>query len=290
MNCPELTVDRWNVSEEEYRAYPALNFHTLANFKKDPRLWREGFFNDIEENDAMRFGTAMHARLLEGLDAYKKKIAVFYAPRNPNTSERFGATTKAFKEEKAAFLAANVGKTVIDEDDERTIERLLDAFRFHPVAPALLGRKHKTTELAIKCKVTVCDCDKHLKGRIDCYSDAGLVDIKTTQQLLDASGRDRFRYAVYDYGYILQLAFYNVLLNSATNVVGFVPWWLVALEKSEPYRVAVYRIAPNVQESAVRVVWNWLEAFVKAEMAGIYESRCDAVQLIDQYNPEKDLL
>lgn len=290
MNCPKLQGDRWNVSEADYRAYDALNFHTLANFKRDPRLWQEGYFDDLEETDAMRFGTAAHARILEGDEAYKAKIAVFYPPVNDKTGEIFGATTKAYKEAKAAFLEGNAGKTIISADDERIIDTLVDALRFHPIASSVFGKRHKETELAIKCSVEICGEPIELKGRIDCYSDAGIVDVKTTQQLTDASGRDRFRYTIYDYNYILQLAFYNLLIQEAYRVPELLPWWIVALEKTEPYRIGVYRIAENVQTSAIGVLWNWLESFVTAKKTATYESRFDTVQLIDNYTAGKDLM
>lgn len=286
IELPEITPD-WTPTESEYRAYNALNFHTLANFHRDARAFKAGFFDAQEESDAMRFGTALHARILEP-GAYLEKVAIFSPPVNDKTGEAFGATTKAYKEAAATFAAANVGKTIITKSDDETVDALVEAFNFHPVAPVVMGKKWRFTEVAIKGALDVNGDEIEVKGKIDAYTDAGLVDLKTTGQIADASGRDRFRYAVYDYYYILQLAFYKLLLTRFLDVPTCCPCWLVALEKQEPRRVAVYRVADDVVDKGVQVVWSWLTAYVNAQKSGVFESRFDAVQLIDSYIPERD--
>lgn len=286
LELPQITPN-WTPTAQEYRAYKALNFHTLANFHRDPRAFKAGFFDAQEESDAMRFGAALHARILEPT-AFDDKVAVFSPPVNPKTGAAYGTTTNAYKDAAATFAASNAGKTIINAADAATIDALVEAFNFHPIAPRVMGKQWRVTELSVKGVIDVDGNEIELKGRVDAYTDAGIVDIKTTTVLSDASGRDRFRYAVYDYHYILQLAFYKLLLTRFLDVPAAVPCWLIAFEKQEPRRVAVYKIADNVIDDATRVLWSWLRAYVTAEKSGVYESRFDAVQLIDRYTSELD--
>lgn len=279
----------WTVSEEDYRAYPALNFHSLANFHRDPRAWKDGFFEQKEETDAMRFGTALHARILEGESVYEDKVGVFLPPINEKTGEPYGSGTKTFKEAYLEFLKDNAGKTIISREDSKIIEKLAESFFFHPTAARILGeRDFRHTEMAVKGIWEVGGTNVEVKGRIDCYSDMGLVDVKTTSNLDDTSGRDRFRYAIYDFKYLVQLGFYHRLLTDCLGAP-YVPCWIVAFERNEPHRIAVYKIDSEVIEKARNVAWKWIEDYVNAGKTDYYESRFDSIQLIDSYNDLKDL-
>lgn len=279
----------WLATEEEYRADESVNFHTLADFHRDPRAWLAGHFDQKEETDAMRFGTALHARILEGDAAFGSKVAIFDPPINAKTGEPFGTATKAYKDALADFMATSVGKTPITKGDAELVDVLEESFRFHPVAPSILGREWRETELNVKGEYEIDGEPVAVKGRLDCVSDAGLVDLKTTAQLAGYDGRDRFRYACYDFGYIAQLGFYHRLLTDFCGAPPTTPCWLIALEKTAPNRVAVYRLSQEVVEKARGVVWSWLCEYVRARRTNIFESRFDSVQLIDRYDAERDL-
>ena len=286
-DVPAAVSFDWNVSEQEYRDYPALNFHTLAAFHRDPRAFSEGFFDQIEETEPMRFGTALHALVLQGEEAYANKIAVFSEPVNPKTGEAYGATTKTYSEARSAFEALNSGKLVISSSADETVRKLYAEFLFHPVAPAVLNGKWGESERPVKGTLELDGKEIAVKGLIDRYSSAGLVEVKTTAALDDASGRDKFRYAVYDYKYLLQLAFYHLLLTECLGAP-YAPCWIVAFERNPPNRVAVYRISADVIDKARDVVKNWLREYVDAKETKYYPSRFEDVQNIDFYNPDKD--
>lgn len=276
----------WNCTERAYRADEALNFHKLAQFHRDPRAFREGFFTDESETDAMRFGTALHCKLLTP-DEYASSIAIFNPPVNPKTDEPYGATTKTYTEARNAFLAENSTKLIISMSDAILIERLSNEFNLHPIAPKLF-KGFLSTEQAVRgeLKTSLGDAIK-VKGRIDAYTASGLIDLKTTATLDDASGRDRFRYTIYDYKYLVQLAFYHKILTDSYGAP-FVPCWLVVFEKNPPNRVAVYAPTREVIESARQTVDAWLCAWSEANVSNEYRSRYDSLQIIDGYDPMKD--
>ena len=281
----------WSIDRDSYFADKTrLNFHSLLDFKRDPKAYREGFFDLREETDAMKFGTALHALLLQGEKVYKDEVAAFVPPVNPKTGEPYGPTTNATKEARAAFESANKGKTIITAAEAELIERLNNEFNFHPLAPSVLGRADWA-----KSEIPVCGSiplkegrSIAVKGMVDRYSEAGLIDLKTTAQIDDGSGRDRFRYAIYDYKYLIQLGFYHLILTECYGAP-FVPCWIIAVEKNAPNRVAVYAIAADVVQKARDVARSWLEDFDYSSSNDVYESPYDSLQIITQYSADRDL-
>lgn len=287
VNLPKISRD-WTPTDSEYRSYNALNFHTLADFHRDPRAWKDGAF-DQEPNAAMMFGTAFHSAILEPL-TFNDRVAVFAPPVNSKTGEPFGVATKAYKDAAAAFETENAGKIAITTAEMATIDAMEDSIRLHPIAFKILrGRRFALNELAIKGELEVDGDMLPVKAKIDVYNDSGLVDLKTTAQLCDASGRERFRAACYDYKYILQIAYYKLLLVKLYGVPETLHCYFVAAETTAPYRVAVYHIADDVVSSATLVIWAWLSEYAAALRSNVYTSKFDAIQIIDKYNADRDI-
>ena len=265
------------MTDEEYRNDPALNFHTLVKFHSDPKVFKEYAIPDVE-TDAMKFGTAFHAKLLTP-EVYAKNVHVFHAPINPKTGEPYGSNTKAYREVYDALAAKSA--YLISDDEEKTIDHMMQEYYLHPVAPKVLANV-KATEYAVKASIETPLGEVACKGRIDAITDMGIVDIKTTSNFDDATGRERFRYSIYDYKYIVQLAFYRRLLGTDEKC------WIIAFEKNIPYRVAVFSIADDVIEKANTVIDSWLYQWLLAER-GEYKSKYDDLIVVDQYDPLKDM-
>lgn len=284
----DSSVDYWSIDR--------LNFHTLADFHRDPKLFKAGFFKDKEPTPAMMFGSALHCKLLQPKE-FGDKYALFDPPINPKTGEAFGASTKTYAEALAACAKENAGKSLISSAEYELINRMVDEFFFHPVAPLLFDNDNDdATEIAdveqtIIGSLSFDGTAEHavdVKGRVDAYSStSGLIDVKTTASLDDCTGKDRFRFAVYDYKYLPQLAFYHRILRESYGAP-YVPVWLVVFEVNEPNRVAVYTPTVETLEKAYRVVDVWLEQWVDAKQRGTYASKYDDVQIIDAYIAERD--
>ena len=274
-----------NVSEQEYRNDPRLNFHTLLKFQRDPKAFHEGYFNDDEVTDAMRFGTALHMRILEP-EKWIDNIAVYQAPINEKTGLPYGATTKTAIEFKQGFMEANAGKTIISGEDFDIIKFLAVKIKEHQLASCLLNNK-----IAVEQAIFANLLGVEVKGKIDALTESGLVDLKTTASLDDAFGRDKFIRAIYDYKYIVQLAFYEMILEEQSDKLdGPIPCWILAFEKQSPNRIAVYKIDDDVILSAKHVVATWLSRWKQAQDTGFYTSKYyNDIQIIDKYDWSKDL-
>lgn len=212
-----------------------LSSHALAEFRKNPQLYRKkqlGLVQD-RERPAYAVGRAVHCRVLEGAVVFARRYAVG-GPINPKTGRSFGTDTKAYQE----WLAA-LGKPAVSEDVAALCESLAEAVRAHDAARELFaaGRAEgvvRATYGGLPCQI-----------RIDWTNpDRGIVDLKSIDDL------DWFEMQARSFGYVHQLAFYRAVLGIASGLQ--VPVHIVAVEKQEPFRVGVWRLSDQVLDAAAR--------------------------------------
>jgi len=218
-------------SADVYHAQAArfLSSHRLAEFRRDPLLFRKKELGLVKEEDrpAYLIGRAAHALILEGREAYENQYA-FGGPINPKTGEPFGSRTKAFQE-----WAEAQGKPVLSDEQVALIENMHAAVYAHEHAAAFLA--DGVAEGVGRAEY----CGVACQARFDWLSPArGIVDLKTCDCLDWLQGDAR------SYGYVHQLSFYRSLLTCVSGVV--VPVHLIAVEKREPFRCGVWRMGEDV--------------------------------------------
>jgi hypothetical protein len=215
---------------EEYHAKAGeyLSSHQLLDFMACPWLYRKKQLGLVEDIDtpAMLVGRAAHVRILEGRDAYESRFA-FGGPINPKTNKPFGSKTKAFAE-----WAEGQGKPVLSHDNIELIEQMASGVAMNDEAVDLLlyGRSEGVIRTTY--------CDTPCQSRLDwVHPHRGIVDLKTTADLTWFENDARRR------RYHNQLAFYQAVL---AQVIGqFPPVYLIAVEKTEPFRCGVWRVGDN---------------------------------------------
>lgn len=74
----------WNVTEEEYRADPAISYSTLSRFEREG--WRNigNLFTRIETS-SLTFGSAVDCLLTDGEDAFRERFFVADFPNIPDS-------------------------------------------------------------------------------------------------------------------------------------------------------------------------------------------------------------
>ncbi len=228
-----LAIDLGVLSAEPAEEYHAkagqyLSSHQLLDFMACPWLYRKKQLGLIGDADtpAMLVGRAAHVRILEGRDAYESQFA-FGGPINPKTNKPFGSTTKAFAE-----WAEAQGKPVLSNDNVELIEQMASGVAMNDEAVDLLlyGRSEGVIRTTY--------CDAPCQARLDwVHPHRGVVDLKTTADLTWFENDARRR------RYQNQLAFYQAVL---AQVIGqFPPVYLIAVEKTEPFRCGVWRVGDN---------------------------------------------
>lgn len=230
------TVD---LTEAEYdtRRKTHETAHSFAQFRRCPALYkldRDGKL-PAKDSEIFAFGRAFHVLSLFGLMPYKSAYAIG-GPVNEKTGRPYGSETKAFAE-----WAATQGKPVLTLEQDKTLLEMNAATRKHPFASALLAPTETNhAEVAVEADLYGHRC----QSRIDWVSELMdcIADLKTTSNI------ERFEWDCKDYGYAQQLAFYRDICAKA----GWRPakCYLVAVEKSMPYRVGVWEISSETLERA----------------------------------------
>jgi hypothetical protein len=212
-----------------------LSSHALAEFRKNPLLYRRKQLGLVHEEERAAFviGRAAHCRVLEGDEEFHRRFAIG-GPVNPKTGKPYGQDTKAFAE-----WAQAVGKPAISQDTAELCERLTLAVREHDAATALLSAG--TAEGVVRAEYGGLPC----QIRIDwAHPERGIVDLKTIDNL------DYLELQARSFGYAHQLAFYRALLGQAAGRMPEVH--IIAVEKVEPFRVGVWRFSDQVLDAAAR--------------------------------------
>ena len=242
--CIDIPADEYHQATKDNK-FPSS--HRLNLFRKCPALYIKHVTGEIVEGDTEAFmlGRATHSYIIEGKDAFYRDYCVASGPINPKTGEQFGRMTKAYKD-----WAAAQEKPIVNTEDLKIISKMNDAVHSHLKAVELL--KYGFAESTIRTKFG----DEPVQVRMDWYDPERniLVDLKTCNDV------DRFCFDVRDFGYIHQLAFYAEAVRLArcactslnpTHPKNLPECWLIAVEKREPYRVAVYQITDSTLDDAI---------------------------------------
>lgn len=212
------------MTQEEYRAYPAISRSDLFKLKKSPLHYKYATEHHEEPTPALNFGSAAHKFILERED-FDTEFAIA-----PNVDKR----TKEGKAIFAEFQEKAEGKTVISIDDFEKIKEMAKAVEEHPIASELIKGQHEVSlfwtdeQTGEECKV-----------RPDCIHDgdgkAIIVDYKTTASVEDGA----FEKSCRKYGYKLQSGMYREgYFQNFFEDAGFA---FIAQEKEAPYAVRVYQ-------------------------------------------------
>ncbi len=208
---------------EKYLALPGDSSSSLRLMLKSPLHYKSAKTSPREETKALKIGRFGHTMILEG-DRALLDCAVWRNDKDGQPRRRAG-------KEWEAFVEANQGKTILNESEYTDVLRMRDAARAHPVAAPLLngpGRNELSIKWAHERTGRAC------KSRLDRVIDGCVVDIKTTR---DPSPR-KFGRDVFDFGYLLQAAFY--VDAAAAAGLGECAFRIVAVQNCEPFDCVVH--------------------------------------------------
>ena len=225
--------------KDNYYSRDAISASLLKSVIKQSAVHAEERMKPTEGTPATRLGTAFHASILEP-ENWSDLIAV-----SPACDRR----TKVGKEVYADFLKTSANKTIITPDQDQLIAGMLQSARAHPEVLRLFEECY-SIEFQTFFDIDGIDC----KAMIDmCHENGTIVDVKTTQ---DASP-ESFKKASANWLYHLQLAWYA----NAMGIVGDdknisekkdfskVNAYIIAVESSAPFAVAVYKFSTEALES-----------------------------------------
>ena len=231
-----------NESIQAYHANSAISHSKLECYRRRPALYFKKYVTKTlaqpEESTAFRLGSAVHCAVLE-----EKEFAARYVQK-PDLDRR----TKEGKAAYTEFSAQHEGKVLLDADELAQVVSMREAVAAHPIASQLLadGMPETTWRKEQKNALGALQC------RTDWFSSLGceisnfepyVVDIKTVESL-DSDAFRNFERAAFSYGYHRQAGFYLPLINEIYQRP-VSRMYYVAVEKCEPYGVAVYKLSDD---------------------------------------------
>lgn len=207
---------------------------------KSPAHYRHYRDNPPAETPALRIGKALHSLALDGRTAFDLAFTVA-----PECDRR----TKEGKAMWGDFIAASEGRAALTASEAELVEGMAGAILAHPLAPALIEGGTPELSMVWNDSETGCPC----KGRADLarLADGAIIDLKTT---IDASPAAFARSAL-SYAYHCQAAAY--LSGAAALGADVRDFIIVAVEKSAPFAVGIYRLPDAALELGRR---RWREA------------------------------
>ena len=244
---------------DSYRKLNALNQSAAKHLLVSPAHYQAYINTPHEETKALRFGTFVHAAVLE-----PHTLNDLYA-----TAPEVDRRTKEGKETWAAFATANVGKTILDAEESAIGHLVASSARF---ALQRHGVEFDHTELMLSTEYN----GVLLKAAIDGVAGDYLWDIKTTD---DASTAGMLK-AIRNYRYNLQAYWYRLVYELATGrrPLGF---RFLFVEKEPPFATAVCEVGPELMSWAVADFEKALALFKACTESGVWPAYPDEVQVID---------
>jgi len=233
-----------DIPNEDYHAGVGISSSYIRRFGQSQLHAIE---HKQESSPNLKFGTASHALIVEGQEAFDKEVRVL-------TGSPY---TKAYKEEKAEY--EEQGFIVLKESEVETIQSMKDNMVYE--GNAYLDAKGKIAEASvywyeddILCK---CRPDMMCPPLKEPNSDNKIVivDYKTTISCEPFA----FNKSVKKYGYDMQAAWYRRgLLMAGYDVEDFM---FIAQEKVHPYASKVFRITKEQIDFGWTMMENYLEEY-----------------------------
>ena len=266
-NLVDIDADEYHKAAREGRY---LSSHLLGDFRKSPKLYRKKMCGEIEPADsaALTLGRAVHTLVLEGRAKFDSEFMISDGPVNPKTGEPFGKLTRAYRE-----WAAAQKLPVVTGPDFSFMSKLQQSVWVHPVAGELLddGVSEKTLRTAYRgemCQIRMDWFREDYRGR------PVICDLKTCDSV------DYFENDAWRYGYPHQMAFYREVFAAGTD--GTRPdCYLIAVEKREPFRVAVYKLTEGLLEQCARQNESALAELRKCRDEESWPTRTEDLRILD---------
>lgn len=219
--------------DSDYFAAPGVNKSSLWELTRSPAHYRWALEHPRADTAALLLGRALHAAILTPT-AFRRDFAVL-----PEDLDR---RTKAGRAAWDVFVTENRGKTILTHDDAETVKSIAQAVKSNPQARELL----KGTRREVALFWTDAESGLPCKAKLDAVRRGLILDLKTTTDAsLKAFTRD-----VVSRGYDVQAAHY--LDGHRARYGEEADFFFIAVEKTPPFAVAVYRLDEGFVEYGER--------------------------------------
>ena len=209
------------ISQEEYRADPALSASDLKDILDMPYQWRTGTIPEPSEStkESMLLGTLFHAMILEP-DTIDEHFVV-----RPDFNRRTKEGKIAYEE----FIEQNADRNIISQEQADTARAMFEALREENLLGLFEGGENEHSFFSEYEGVKV-------KCRPDFYleSQGVIIDLKSIRQ--GGASKDSFERQIHSLKYHLQASHY-------LRITGAQKFYFCVVEKIAPYMIGVYELS-----------------------------------------------
>jgi exodeoxyribonuclease VIII len=239
-----------NVANDAYHRWRGASQSRLLTLRdRSPAHMQWQMEHPEEATPAMRLGAAVHTAVLEP-DVFLEQYMC---------DAGGDGRSKVVKERRAKLREEYPDRTFMRPDDFDTCMAVREAVAAHPIAKALLdGPTERSAVWVDEESGVVC------KARFDQLTNGvpALTDLKTTT---DASP-EAFARAIYKYGYYIQGSHYISGAQELGLDARF--FTIIAVEKAEPYGVAIYHLRDDAIKAGEEELRPLLERWAECEASG----------------------
>ena len=242
-------------SFDDYLALPGEHYSSIKELRRSPLHYKSRV--RPSDSDALRVGRAIHAYVLD--------------PGNANVVQfdgrRFGKSWDEFK-------ARNAGAAILKPDDLAMVAAMHNSVAAHPHAAQLLaeGAGEATCQFEID--------GVPFKARIDWITSEGaLVELKTTRDVHPRAFEREYARRLYH----AQAALYWIALRECG--IDCQAAYCIAVDKSQPYEVVVYRIGQETLEAGARLLYGWIARMKECRGSGVWPG-VDGGEIVDLRMPD----
>lgn len=252
------------VSWEEYRRRSEMNFSTLKYMADGADVFQYRKANPVQQTAAMLEGAVIHKRVLEPAQ-FGREYTIWEGGLTQKNEFSMSKNTSAYKTLVESEQAK--GRTVIDSDLVDRAAAMRERIMNHPVARVYLdGALVEQTVFWQKHGID-------LKSRLDIVQKGFICDLKTAANI----NPHKFARSAGDMMYHAQMALYRDAWAAKTGDV--LPCKVLAIEKTEPFRICCFEIPEDALMEGQGLYENWLKQLVECRKTnkypGLYEEEIE---------------
>jgi hypothetical protein len=270
------------IPAENYHAWDLASSHRLSVLATEtPAHMRHAVDHPKEPTPDFVLGSALHALVLEP-GTFSSLYAV--AGQCEATTKKGSRCSYSGTVCRAGEWFCNLhdpgatgqggGRTPLTEKQYAAVIGMRDAISRHPAASDLIDGYANSTSAELSAVWTCRDTGVGCKMRVDLvnYGVRTCVDIKTCA----SASRAAFERAIFDYGYYRQGAHY--LRGFSAHKVDVDTFANIAVEKTPPHAVAVYRLQDDVLGQGDLEVVRLLDLYGRCQRERRWPAYSDKVQ------------
>jgi len=254
MNMPLKTAVYSNteLSNEDYHAdrdFVSSSGLKLIPGKEDEFIARYMMSHKLpERSEALKFGGGLHSAILEP-DIFPTEYVI-----EPEVNRRTNAGKDELKEFYKSVEAE--GKTVLTPEDMALIRAMRGSVNQHPIASSALNGAEREKSFFLAGDYI------NQKVRLDAYKNNIIMDVKSCESI------DKFYHSAAQYRYGFSEQMYRTVVEDITGEP--TEFMFIAIQKSYPYTVAVFRSTEEVREKYARQYQASKDRYIQLKDSGMW--------------------